>query len=74
MIYYYYLHQSRKGGFASREKPKVDQQKYISGIAKSCEDALKVITEIDLIMPAKYTLLKLTLLMRKERFGCDLNF
>lgn len=35
---------------------------------------MKVITQIDLIMPAKYTMLKLTLLMRKERFGCDLNF
>jgi hypothetical protein len=74
LIYYYYLHHSRKGGFATKDKSKQEQQKYISGIAKSCELTLRDVTEIDLIMIAKYLLLKLSLLMQKERFGCDLSY
>ncbi len=43
------------------------------GIIKSCDEALRSITQIDLIIPAKYILLKLTLMLNKERFGCDIS-
>ena len=41
---------------------------------KSCDEALRTITSIDMIMAAKYTQLKLILMLRHERFGCDLNY
>lgn len=40
---------------------------------KACETALISVTAADLFLNARYILLKLYLLLLKERFGCNLE-
>lgn len=74
LIYFYFLFNVRKGLQATKDKPKAEQQKYITSIIKSCEEALRNITDASMILEAKFVLLKLTLMIKKERFGCDLCY
>jgi hypothetical protein len=66
LILYYLLHTHRRDGFR-RPEP----FKYVTTLHKACEDALKAVITPDMALTARYILLKVSLLMRREKFSCD---
>jgi len=57
----------------STEK-QAETTRVLNSYIKACEVALVSVTAAELMLPAKYILLKLYLLLFKERFGCNLKY
>lgn len=48
--------------------------KILTGFIKSCENAFSSITFPEFVLPARFLQLKLILLVKYERFGCELSY
>lgn len=52
------------------EARRTETLKLLNELIKSCEQTLSSVTHYQIIIPARYILIKLFLMLKTERFGC----